>query len=177
MYFKKMTGELCYLSPLDTNDLAIFTAWLNDMEVVNFLQLAPGYISMTTEKEYLDSLAREHTYEIIDLKTDRLLGNCGLIDVDHINQCAEAGIFIGDKSYWGRGYGTEALKLLLDYSFSKLNLHNILLRVYSFNTRARRSYEKLGFKVIGERRQALLRDRTRHGIIFMDLLPEDFYSQ
>jgi len=52
-----------------------------------------------------------------------LIGNVGLIDINHIHGSAEIGIFIGDKSYWNKGYGKEALSLLIDYSYKKLNLH------------------------------------------------------
>ena len=84
MYFKKMTGQKCYLSPMETSDLELFTAWVNDMEVINFLNIAPASISASNEKEFLDKLSREHNYEIIDLKTDTPIGTCGLIEIDHM---------------------------------------------------------------------------------------------
>ena len=89
------------------------------------------------------------------------MGNCGFIDIDHLNQTAEVGIFIGDKNHWNKGYGTEAITLLLDYGFKSLNLHNIIIRVYSFNERARKCYEKTGFKIIGKRREALQRGNKK----------------
>jgi len=76
-----------------------------------------------------------------------------------------------------KGYGTEALSLLLDYGFKALNLHNIFLSVYSFNERAKKSYEKIGFKIIGIKREALLRDMERYDIILMDILPNEFYEK
>ena len=68
------------------------------------------------------------------------------------------------------------MSLLIDYTFQTLNIHNIMIRVYAFNTRAQRSYEKIGFKLIGRRREALLRNRNRHDIIIMDIMAEDFYK-
>jgi RimJ/RimL family protein N-acetyltransferase len=106
-----------------------------------------------------------------------LIGNCGFIDIDYVNKTAETGIFIGNKNYWNKGYGTEALSLLLDYGFKALNLHNIMLRVYEFNERAIRCYQKTGFKHIGKRREALHRNLEKHNIIFMDILQNDFYAQ
>jgi RimJ/RimL family protein N-acetyltransferase len=56
--------------------------------------------------------------------------------LDNLNQTAEAAIIIGNKNYWNKGYGSEALSLLMDYGFKALNIHNIMLSVYSFNKRA-----------------------------------------
>ena len=177
MYIKKMIGSKCYLSPIDSNDAEQYTRWLNDMSVVEYLQMASSSISLENEKELLKKLAQEHTYGIVDVQTDRLIGNTGLIAVNHLHRSAEVGIFIGDTDYWNKGYGQEALSLLLDYSFKKLNLHNILLRAYSFNQRAVACYEKVGFKKIGEIRDALIRNMTYHNILLMDILPTDFYEQ
>ncbi|MCL1812174.1 MAG: GNAT family N-acetyltransferase [Treponema sp.] len=176
MYFKKMIGEKCYLSPVDVNDAEKFTEWLNDLEVTQNLTLYPHIISLTNEKESLEHLAKSHTYSIIDINTGELIGNCGYMDLDHINQTGEVGIFIGNIKYWSIGYGTEALTLLLDYGFKALNLHNIFLKVYSFNERAIKCYKKIGFKTIGKRREALLRGKDRYDIIFMDIVHNEFYA-
>jgi len=141
------------------------------------LQVYPYIISIENEKGFLEKLSREHTYSIIDNGSNELIGNCGFTDIDHINQTSEVGMFIGDKKYWNKGYGTEALGLLLDYAFKALNLHNISLRVYSFNERAIKTYEKIGFKITGKKREALLRGKERHDIIFMDILYDEFYGK
>jgi RimJ/RimL family protein N-acetyltransferase len=176
MYFRKIVGKKCYLSPIDTNDAEKFTEWLNDMELLVNLQLYGGIINPESEKEFLHNLSREHNYSIIDPETDKLIGNCGFLDIDHLNQTAEIGIFIGDKNYLNKGYGTEAFSLLIDYGFKALNLHNIMLKVYEYNERAIKVYEKIGFKRIGLRREALLRNLERHNIVYMDILPDDFYK-
>jgi RimJ/RimL family protein N-acetyltransferase len=172
-----MTGKKCYLSPIDINDVEKFTEWLNDLEITKYLILYPQIISIENEKGYLEKLSKEHIYSIIDIDNNELIGNCGYGDIDHLNQTAEVGIFIGNKKYWNKGYGTEALSLLLDYGFKALNLHNISLRVYSFNERARKSYEKTGFKIIGKKREALLRGEERYDIILMDILYDEFYDK
>ena len=173
-YFRKMTGKRCYLSPIDVNDAEKFTEWLNDLEVTQNLTLYPQIISVDSEKRFLERLSNEHTYSIIDNDTNELIGNCGYTVIDHINQTAEIGIFIGNKNYWNRGYGTEALSLLMDYGFKALNLHNVFLRVYSCNERAKKCYEKTGFKTMGKNREALLRDGKRYDIVFMDILRDEF---
>jgi RimJ/RimL family protein N-acetyltransferase len=176
MYFKKLIGEKCYLSPIDTNDTEKFTEWLNDLEVTVNLQTYNTVINVESEKAFLDNLSKDHNYSIIDKKTDELIGNCGFMDIDQLNQTAEAGIFIGNKNYWNKGYGTEALILLLDYGFKALNLHNIMLRVYDYNKRAIKMYENIGFKQIAIRREALYRNLQWHDIIFMDILSSEYYK-
>jgi RimJ/RimL family protein N-acetyltransferase len=174
MYFRKMIGNKCYLSPMNSSDAEKFTEWLNDLEVTENLTLYNSIINTQNEKILLETLCKDHNYSIIDNNTNELIGNCGFLDMDHLNQTAEVGIFIGNKNYWNKGYGTEALTLLVDYGFKALNLHNIGLRVYSFNGRAIKSYEKVGFKKIGKRREALLRKDERHDIIIMDILFNEF---
>ena len=177
MYFKKLIGKKCYLSPIDVNDAGIFTEWLNDMEILANLQLYSGIISLENEKNFLDNLSKDHNYSIIDLETGKLIGNCGFLDIDYVNQTGEAGIFIGNKNYWNRGYGTEAFSLLIDYGFRALNFHNIMLKVYEFNKSGIKCYEKIGFKQIGKRREALQRNLERYNIIYMDILPNEFFEK
>ena len=177
MYFKKLVGKKCYLSPIDTNDAEKFTEWLNDMELLINLQIYGSAISFENERSFLNNLSRDHNYSIIDLETDALIGNCGFLDMDHINQTSEVGIFIGNKKFLNKGYGTEALSLLIDYGFKALNFHNIMLKVYEFNKGAIKSYEKIGFKFIGKRREALHRNLEKHNIVYMDILPDEFYRK
>ena len=178
MHFKKLIGNKCYLSPIDENDAEKFTEWLNDLEVTQYLsQMYPRIINVQNEKGFLEKLAKEQNYSIIDIKTDELLGNCGFIQINHIHQTGEVGIFIGNKKYWNNGYGTEALILLLDYGFKALNLHNISLCVVSFNSRAIRVYEKIGFKIIGKHREVILQGNKRHDRIHMDILYNEFYEK
>ena len=177
MYFKKLVGKKCYLSPIDVNDAKIFTEWLNDLEVTTNLTLYNSVINLEKEKEFLDNLSKDHHYSIIEIERNEVIGTCGFVDLDCINQTSEIGIFIGNKSYWNKGYGREALALLLDFGFKALNLHNVMLKVYSFNERAIKAYEKVGFKIIGRRRQALKRGIEIFDIIYMDLLYEEFYKK
>ena len=178
MYFKKLVGEKCYLSPIDLNDAEKYTEWLNDLEIItNLGPLYCGILNVEGEKEILKDLSQKHNYSIIDIETNELIGNCGFLEIDNLNQIAEIGIFIGNKKFWDKGYGTEAMVLLMDYGFKALNLHNILLRVFSFNERAIKCYEKVGFRVIGKRREALKRGDKTFDAIYMDILYTEFYDK
>jgi RimJ/RimL family protein N-acetyltransferase len=175
-YFKKLTGNKCYLSPIHLDDTEMYCKWLNDLEISKYLVFPSTQFPIPRERELLSNMIQrgEQIFAIVTQENDTLIGNTGFHDVDHLNRKAEFGIFIGDKDYWGKGYGTEATLLMLDYGFNILNLNNILLRVYAFNPRATKSYQKAGFKLIGSRRQAKIFGENKYDEIFMDILAEEF---
>ena len=177
-YFKKVIGERVYLSPIDPDDAPLFSAWLADAEVTRFTTATTLVLGVGTEREFLVKMAQaQNDFTIVEASTDRALGMCGFLGVDQIQRRAEVGIFIGVKEFWSKGYGTEALSLLLDFGFKVRNFHNILLRVKAFNARAIRCYEKLGFQNIGVRREANLSGETYTDEIFMDLLDREFRAR
>ena len=174
-YFKKIVGERLYLSPINLEDAEKYTEWVNDLEITINLDIASDIITVEKEKEILEEISKEgYNFAIVELDNDKLLGNCGLIDVNMKHRKAELGIFIGNKDYWNQGYGEEAIKLLLDYGFNLLNLHNIYLRVHSFNKRALNCYKNCGFKEIGRRREAYIVGNEKYDDIYMDILDTEF---
>ena len=178
-YYKKLVGKKCYLSPCLMEDAEKWAEWFNDLAVA--LPLGDeAYTSATPDSERgaIEGIikSKAHIFSIIDLETEMLIGRCLLFNVDHVNRSAMLGILIGEKTYWGQGYGREATKLLLDYGFNLLNLNSVMLGVFSFNERAIRSYGKVGFKKIGRRRQARIVGDRKFDVIFMDILAEEFES-
>jgi RimJ/RimL family protein N-acetyltransferase len=173
-YFPKISGEKVYLSPISLEDAELYTAWLNDLSTTRYLTLASMNVSLQGEREALASLSKGHNYAIVEKGSDELLGNCGLMDIQGVNATAEVGLFIGPAEKRGKGYGTEALRLLCDYAFNVLNLRSLMLRVYDYNPRAAASYRKIGFKEIGRRRQAHFYGGAYHDVILMDLLADEF---
>ncbi len=176
-YFRKLVGKRCYLSPINVDDAEQYCVWLNDLEVARTLTLAHMNITLGAEREALERLSREHNYAIVLDGSDELIGNCGLIDVNHRDRACEIGIFVGNKDYWGQGYGPEAMELLIGYAFDYLNMRTILLRVYSYNERAIAAYRKIGFREIGTWRKAIALEGAEHDVIFMDLLAEEFRAR
>ena len=176
-YIRKLSGTRCYLSPMCLDDYALYTEWLNDLETTQYLTLSTANITLENEKECLRRLSREHNYAIVDQKEDMLIGNCGLVQWDQIQATAEIGIFIGHPDYRDKGYGSEAMTLLLKYAFDYLNIKSVFLKVFGFNHRAVRCYEKVGFKMIGRWRSAVEQHGARHDILLMDCLPEDLNRQ
>jgi RimJ/RimL family protein N-acetyltransferase len=173
-YFPKIMGERVYLSPISLEDAERYAAWLNDFAVTRFLTLASAQVTLHGERESLATLSKEQSYAIIEKEKGELLGNCGLFAINAVHRSAEVGIFIGEEARRGKGYGTEALRMLCDYGFNILNLRSIHLRTYAFNERAAASYRKVGFKEAGRFRKAHFYAGAYHDVILMDLLPEDF---
>ena len=178
-FFKKLIGKKCYLSPISTDEesIELFAKWFNDFDMTVNLGMINEIINKEKEKSFIDELAKKGSiFAIVDLKTDKLIGSCGIFDINQIDKLIEFGISIGDKDYRGKGYGKEAINLLLDFGFNVLNYHNIMLRVFSFNTKAMGLYKKLGFKEIGRRREAREIGDKRFDLIFMDMLKSEFTS-
>ena len=141
-YFKKLVGEQCYLSPLDPDDAPRFTTWVNDPEVAAGVTLARQVLGVERMRDKLARHAgRQAYFAIVALDGDELIGNCGIDDIDDIDDIDGLVILIGDKRFWNRGFGADAVRLLLRFGFLTLGLNNIHLRVHAFNERAIRCYE------------------------------------
>ncbi|SHK60158.1 GNAT family N-acetyltransferase [Paramaledivibacter caminithermalis] len=177
MYYKKIIGNKCYLSPINVEDYQKYTTWVNDMEVGVGMLFTASVITEAKEKEFLEGFVQsEYNFAIVDKETDNVIGNVGFPKIDKINHTGEIGIFIGNKDYWGKGYGTEAIKLILDFGFSILNLHNIHLKVYEYNKPAIKCYKKVGFKEVGRLREAKQIAGKRYDEIYMDILASEYES-
>jgi diamine N-acetyltransferase len=113
-------------------------------------------------------------FTIYEKETMLPIGNSFLTDIDYKHRRAEFNIVIGEKNCHGKGFGTEVTKLVLDYAFQILGIHNVFLRVYEFNQKAIRAYEKAGFAVCGRRRQAQFMGGRLWDIIFMEALATEF---
>lgn len=170
-YFKKLEGEHVYISPMNPEDTEIFTKWLNDPNITNYLSVHNGLVSLKGENEYIEEFSkREFHLSIIKKENDILIGNIALEQLDYKNGSAELGIFIGDEENLGKGYGSEAIKLLTNYGFQELRLHTIYLTVLDNNPRAKKAYEKCGFVECGRRHEALFRNGKYIDLIYMELI-------
>lgn len=174
-YYKRIEGDRIYLSPRNTQDYEIFAEWLNDPQVIDYLGRSGKILTNEAEKEYFEQhINSEATFSIIDINTDKVIGSISIESIDHLNRCGTLGIFIGDKEYRDKGYGTEAIRLILEYGFKYLNLKNINLDLVSANERAYRCYQKCGFKEYGRRRQCYFINGKYYDKISMDILDEEF---
>jgi diamine N-acetyltransferase len=169
-------GGLVALGPLRRDLLALYQRWINGLVAARGLG-AFRPITVEKETEWYESLAKSEgdiTFTIYELSTLRPIGTASLMRVDHRNRGAEFGIMIGEPECRNRGYGTETTRLVLDYAFTVVGLHNVMLRVFEFNRGAVRAYEKAGFKEIGRRRQSYFAGGRVWDEILMDCLSTEY---
>ena len=175
---KTLVGDNVYLSPISLDDVEKYAEMVNDIKV----SVGLGYLSYTniidfeSEKEFLISVKKEKMFAVRLLENNELLGNIGFNSLDIINRNGALGVLIGNPKYQRKGYGTEALKLILDYGFSFLNLRNISLSVFEYNEPAYNLYKNIGFKEVGRLRKAVEIMGKTYDIIIMDMLKEEFQS-
>ena len=170
-YFKKLEGERIYLSPMHPDDAEIYTKWLNDSAITRHLTIHNSLVSISGEKEYIEVCGKEEfNLCIVKKENDELMGNIALKDLDYKSGTCEIGIFIGEEKNLGKGYGSEAIRLLTDYAFKELRMHTIMLLVLASNLRAQKSYSKCGFVEFGRRHDAIFRNGKYQDVIYMELI-------
>lgn len=174
-YFKKLIGDRIYLSPRNSEDVEKFTEWLNDFETTDYTGRSGILTTLDGERKYLEENSNpEATFVIVTLEDNKMIGSVSLEDINWINRTATLGIFIGDKEFRSKGYGTEAIRLILEYGFKYMNLYNIKLDLMEFNERALKCYEKCGFKEYGRRRKCKFINGKYYDSISMDILADEF---
>lgn len=178
-FIKKLVGDRIYLSPRGASDEEIekFTDWMNDFQTTDFIGRSGQVVTFIGEKEWLENSTKnvqDRSFSIIELNHNKLIGTISLENFHWIDRSAVLGIFIGDKDFRNNGYGTEAIKLLLEYGFKYLNLHSIRLDLLSINERAHKCYLKCGFKDTGCSREAIYVNGKYYDKLHMDILENEF---
>jgi len=177
--YKKFEGDKLYFSPIDVNDLEIFTDWMSDETVIRGLGSSNKNLTEMSEKNYLEKIAsnpNSHQFSIILKANDKLIGTYSLHEIDFLNGFCLVGGFIGDIEDRNKGYGTEALTMICDYAFNVLNIKNIVGQVYSFNKPSIKSYEKVGFKLAGTIIKNYFYRGNYHDEYYYQMSREDFYK-
>jgi RimJ/RimL family protein N-acetyltransferase len=165
---------------VEKGDTEKYHSWPNDTDVMFSTNPSLDVYSLDDTREFVENVLihsdSSKSYMIIEKENEVSIGITSLINIDYKNRNAECIIDIGEKEYWGQGYDTEALRILLNYAFQELNLHRVSLRVFSFNEKAIKLYKNLGFKEEGKSRQSLYRNGQWHDILHMGILKEEFIN-
>ncbi|NMH77125.1 GNAT family N-acetyltransferase [Pseudonocardia xinjiangensis] len=158
------------MEPGDADDL---WRWNHDPDVMRWMN--DGYGSSLAQTRRRMESREPNSYRDVlfgvEVVADRkLIGIVRLRDAEPELGCAELDIYLGEKSYWGQGYATEAMRAMCRYGFDKMRLHRIFLSVVAENHAARHVYEKVGFVEEGRLREAFRRDGTWYDMVVMGLL-------
>ena len=171
-------GERVRLRPIERDDLPRFVEWFGDSEVRRHLLVYLPFSLAQEERWFENLLERLERQEsiVLAIETSRgvHIGNVGLHAIDWKNRNAELGIVIGEKAYWGQGYGTDAIRTLLGLAFGEMNLHRVFLRVDADNGRGIRCYEKVGFRREGTFREVVFKEGAYHDQYVMSILELEF---
>ncbi len=168
------------LRKLSINDYLTYHNWRNDIEVMKSTSPELDIYTLEETESFINMIVNQPNakgYMIEDIEDGETVGIISLINIDYKNRSGECIIDIGQKEKWGKGIGREAMSILMDYAFNELNLHRLYLQVFSFNERAIKLYERLGFKQDGKFREAVYRDGKWHDIIIMNILKREYLEK
>jgi RimJ/RimL family protein N-acetyltransferase len=174
-----LRGELVRLTVEDPETLApLESQWSADSEYSRLLDWDPARrFSVKTVQKWIEKQHENegtHAFTIRTLADDRIIGGIGLDGIRWTHRDCFVGIGVGEREFWGKGYGTDAMKVILRYAFTELNLQRVTLDVFEYNQRGVRSYEKAGFVYEGRQRGLILREGRRWDVLFMGILREDW---
>ena len=179
-----LKGRLVRLAAMDPEEAgAAFSRWKRDSELVRLFDSGPArQFSAKKSREWMekhleDSGDRIFWFGIRTLADDCFLGDIDLDVTDWNLREAYVGLGIGPREFWGRGYGTEAMQLMLEYAFLEVNLDRVSLTVFEYNPRAIRSYEKCGFQHEGRVRGRLFREGKRWDLLMMAIRRSDWMEK
>jgi RimJ/RimL family protein N-acetyltransferase len=173
------TGERMYLRPLEVEDTEFLQRMITSPEIRRYIGVY-WPLNQKAEREWVEGLYKSREsfpFGIALQEGDRLIGSCELRLGPAAHRSADLGIGIAEPASQGKGYGTEAVGLLLEYGFQTLNLNRIELRVYANNPRAIRCYEKCGFSREGLRREARWWEGRWWDVLDYAILARDWFER
>lgn len=174
-----LQGEKTILRPPDKlTDLAFFYRWINDPEVIRYLTFFTP-TSLKREEDWIDSLNKDSNSVVFTITTleGQPIGIMSIDKIDWKNRRAITGALIGEKDYWGKGYGRDAKMLLLEYIFNTLNLHKVTSTAIDFNDRSIRYNKACGYKVEGRLKKHDFRDGEYRDVVQLAVFRDDWLKK
>ncbi len=174
-----LIGERVRLREYRKTDLEAVKTYINDPAIMRMLRPGIPFPFLDHDEEkWINNQSglntQSYSFAVETLENKEYIGGCGFNQIDWKNRHTEIGIFLGKNDHRGKGLGTEVLRLLIEFGFNELNLNKIKLGVYSFNNRAIKCYEKVGFVTEGIFKEDLFRGGQYHDVIHMALFRKDF---
>ncbi|RAR42090.1 GNAT family N-acetyltransferase [Paenibacillus sp. MDMC362] len=171
-----LEGERIYLRPFGEEDIAGYYPMLFNPEMRRLTGTKQAF-TLEGVRRYIAEKSDNHDTILLLIAlsdSDQIIGDIALQDIDYVNRNANIRIALDKGEHLGKGYGPEAIRLLLEYAYGILNLHRIELQVFDYNERAIKAYEKVGFKREGVQRDALYYQHRYHDSIIMSMLEEEY---
>ncbi|MBT5772300.1 MAG: GNAT family N-acetyltransferase [Flavobacteriaceae bacterium] len=175
MNFSFLTGNSVYLRGLEKDDLIYLKEWLCDEKVTHYLESGVWPLSIEQlDKQYLNELNNNISFLVILKNQDKPIGWGGLYDINWIKRSAELRFFIGDTKFWNMTSALESFKLLLEYSFKKLNLHKVTAGANVENKNSWKIIERIGFVKEGTIRDTIYRNGKYYDAYFYSILRNEY---
>jgi RimJ/RimL family protein N-acetyltransferase len=181
MHFKPLfNGKLVRLAAPQADDHVAFAQWSQNDDYLRTMDNDPAR-PVTPEahaqwEQGWSGAPNMFFFRLRTLADDKLIGMVVLGGVEWTNQTASLGIAIGDPAYWSKGYGTDAMQLILGYAFRELNLHRVTSSTISYNVRSVKVHEKVGFKREGTQRESIQREGQRYDVIHFGILRHEWQA-
>ena len=175
MFKPLFKGALVRLAAAQPDDAACFARWSDNDEYMRLLDDDP--VRPQSPESFGPMSAGDYFFTLRTLDDNKLIGFVALFNIKWGSQSAEMAMGIGETDYWGKGYGSDGLRLLLNYAFNELNLYRVGLTVLDYNSRAIKAYERAGFVREGVKRQAVLRESQRYDLVCYSLLRDEWLAR
>ena len=173
-----IVGDKVALGPLRKDLVPTYLRWFNDFHTLRTMGAMPVPLTLEQEEKWYErAITRGDTdifFTIYERTAKRPIGNVDLRDIDHRNRTSLFGIAIGEPDARGKGFGTEATKLMLDFAFTVQGLHSVMLHVLEYNLAGVRAYTKAGFKEFGRRRESHFMGGKYWDVIHMECLATEW---
>ncbi len=178
MFTPLFSGALTRLAAPLPEDKDVFAAWTRSDDYLRLLDDDPVRPASPAAFGHFDGAGSGDSYyfHIRTLQDDALIGFVALFNLKWSNQSAEMAIGIGAPEYRGKGYGQDALRVILNYAFGELNLYRVGLHVIAYNRAAIKAYERAGFVREGAQRGAVQRQGERHDLLLYGILREEWLA-
>ena len=172
-------GDRLSLWALERHDILTVYKWVNDPDVISTAIQWHFPLSLEDVENWFIGVSSNPGVKVFSIRTNdgNFIGMIELNNIDWKNRKADLGIILGEKEYWGKGYGEEAMRLLVDFAFKQLNLHRLGASVLEVNDRSLGLFKKLGFKEEGRLRDAIFQDGKYHTLILLSLLRDEWSEQ
>ena len=180
-----LKSERLTLYPLSESDVNHMMTWVNAPDIIgNIATFDQAYFTWQEELDYIKRMQESEEDEVFSIWGEGIhdfhyIGQIGIHQIYRRSRTGRLSVVVASKKDMGKGYGSEAIRRVLDYAFAKagLNLHKVWLLVFEENERSRKTYERVGFIQEGVLREEYLHNKRYHNMVRMSILASEWVSK